>query len=114
MPKYILFILFTRLCISAACAQTPADSAALRALQVGYILPPERVYLHFDNTSYYLGETIWFKAFVTSNNDDRPTTLSRVLYVELVAPEGYVVKTNKYKIGDDGTCNGEIYMDPLY
>ncbi|MBR3877275.1 MAG: hypothetical protein IKJ23_03740, partial [Bacteroidaceae bacterium] len=70
MPKYILFILFTRLCILAACAQTPADSAALRALQVGYILPPERVYLHFDNTSYYLGETIWFKAFVTSNNDD--------------------------------------------
>ena len=114
MPKYILFILFTKLCISAACAQTPTDSAALRALQVGYILPPERVYLHFDNTSYYLGETIWFKAFVTSNNDDRPTTLSRVLYVELVAPEGYVVKTNKYKIDDDGTCNGDIYMDPLY
>ena len=112
IKTYIILCLwaFTFSCF----AQTPTDSAALRALQVGYILPPERVYLHFDNTAYFLGETIWFKAFVTSNNDDRPTTLSRVLYVEFVAPEGYVVKTNKYKIGDDGTCNGEIYMDPLY
>ena len=88
IKTYIILCLwaFTFSCF----AQTPTDSAALRALQVGYILPPERVYLHFDNTAYFLGETIWFKAFVTSNNDDRPTTLSRVLYVELVAPEGYV------------------------
>ena len=41
-------------------AQTPTDSAALRALLVGRALPQERVYLHFDNTAYYLGETIWF------------------------------------------------------
>ena len=110
-----ILILFIILYNSAfIVAQTPTDSAALRALQVGYILPPERVYLHFDNTAYFLGETIWFKAFVTCDNNDQPTTLSRVLYVELVAPEGYVVKTNKYKIDDDGTCNGEIYMDPLY
>ena len=99
---------------SAVAAQVPADSIALHALHVGRGLPQERVYLHFDNTSYYLGETIWFKAFVTWYGDDTPTELSRVLYVELMSPEGYVVKTNKYKIGEDGTCCGEIYMDPLY
>lgn len=98
----------------AVSAQTSTDSVALRALQVGYVMSPERVYLHFDNTAYFLGETIWFKAFVTSHNDDRATTHSRVLYVELVSPEGYVVKTEKYKIGDDGTCNGEIFMNPSY
>ena len=95
-------------------AQTPTDSAAMRALLVGRALPQERVYLHFDNTTYYLGETMWFKAFVTSHGDDRITNHSRVLYVELVAPEGYVVKTEKYKIADDGTCFGEIYLDPAY
>ncbi len=93
---------------------TLTDSVAARALQIGYGLPQERVYLHFDNSSYYLGETIWFKAFVTSHGDDAPTILSRVLYVELMSPEGYVVKTEKYRIGDDGTCCGDIYMDPLY
>ena len=24
--------------------------------------PREKAYLHFDNTSYYVGDTIWFKA----------------------------------------------------
>ncbi len=101
---------------SGAMAQryTPTDSAALRALSVGRALSQERVYLHFDNTAYYLGETMWFKAYVTSHSDDRATNQSRVLYVELLAPEGYVVKTEKYKIADDGTCHGEIYLDPAY
>ena len=26
--------------------------------------PREKAYLHFDNTSYYVGDTIWFKAYV--------------------------------------------------
>lgn len=95
-------------------AQTTNDYVVMRANQVGEALPPERVYLHFDNTAYYLGEKIWFKAFVTSHSEDSPTVLSRVLYVELMSPEGYVVKTEKYRIGDNGTCHGAIYMDPLY
>lgn len=115
--KHILAtLLFVVLLVSGAMAQryTPTDSAALRALLVGRALPQERVYLHFDNTSYYLGETMWFKAYVTSHSDDRATNHSRVLYVELVSPEGYVVKTEKYKISDDGTCHGDIYLDPAY
>lgn len=105
------FTILTNLCLHS---QTPTDSAALRALSVGYIMPQERVYLHFDNNAYFLGETIWFKAFVTSHDVDRPTTVSKVLYVELLAPEGYVVKTEKYKIGADGTCHGEFFMDTAY
>ena len=112
MKKIAIFIFFL-LSISLS-AQTLTDSVALRAMLVGRALPQERVYLHFDNDAYYLGENIWFKAFVTSHNDDRATKHSKVLYVELVAPEGYVVKTQKYKIENDGTCCGEIFMDPLY
>ena len=111
LPIAIISLLFYAL---AAIAQTPSDSAALRALQVGSILPPERVYMQFDNTAYFLGDTLWFKALVTSNNDDRPTEFSKVLYVELTAPEGYVIKTEKYKIDDAGSCVGEFYLDPLY
>ena len=95
-------------------AQNRLDSIAYRAMQVGQVMQQERVFLHFDNSAYYLGETMWFKAFVTSHSDDRATNHSRVLYVELVSPEGYVVKTEKYKISDDGTCHGDIYLDPAY
>lgn len=109
-----IFLLIFSLFSLVLSAQTMTDSVALRAILMGRALPQERVYLHFDNDAYYLGENIWFKAFVTSHNDDRATNHSRVLYVELVAPEGYVVKTLKYKIADDGTCDGEIFLDPLY
>ena len=109
-----IYIILVMLCAMAtASAQTAIDSVALRALQVGKVMQQERVYLHFDNTAYYLGETMWFKAYVSFGDDLRPSQLSKVLYVELVAPEGYVVKTNKYKIDDNGCCNGEFELNPL-
>ena len=108
-----LFTILAILCTFAYVnAQSAIDSVALRALQVGKVMQQERVYLHFDNTAYYLGETMWFKAYVSFGDNLRPSQLSKVLYVELVAPEGYVVKTNKYKIGDDGTCHGEFELNP--
>ena len=97
----------------AAMAQSRVDSIAYRAMQVGRVMQQERVFLHFDNTAYYLGETIWFKAYTTFGTNDRPSTLSKVLYVELVAPEGYVVETKKYKLDDDGTCHGDFELNPL-
>ena len=94
-------------------AQSRLDTIAHRALQVGHVMQQERVFLHFDNTAYYLGETMWFKAYVSFGANNRPSTLSKVLYVELVAPEGYVIETKKYKINDDGSCYGEFGLSPL-
>ena len=107
------FILITLLIATAATAQNPVEESAKRALVIGRSLPQEKVYLQFDNNGYYLGETIWFKAHVTSGNNDKPSTMSKVLYVELVAPEGYVVQTNKYKLDDKGCCNGSMELNPL-
>ncbi len=101
------------MCTLFAAAQERLDSIAFRAMQVGQVMQQERVYLHFDNTAYYLGETMWFKAYVSFGTGNRPSTLSKVLYVELVAPEGYVVETKKYKISDDGSCYGEFELNPL-
>lgn len=65
--------------------------------QFNQIFPQEKVYLQFDNTSYYTGETIWFKAFVVE-----ASTLKRapsgVLYVDLISPNGVVLKQQKLKI----------------
>ncbi|MBQ4038013.1 MAG: hypothetical protein IJD05_00700, partial [Bacteroidaceae bacterium] len=91
-------------------AQSPLDTLAMRAIMVNQLFPQERVYLHFDNTAYYLGETMWFKAYVTSGLADSEKPQSRVLYVELCAPEGYVVETKKYKLDEDGRCHGEFEL----
>lgn len=72
--------------------------------------PQEKVYLHLDNTGYFLGEHIWFKAYVVTAPFGWLTTLSQTLYVELLAPEGYVVETKKLPIVD-GQSHGDFYLD---
>ena len=70
--------------------------------------PQEKVYLQFDNTAYFQGEVIWFKAFVTN-----ATTLqrapSKVLYVDLLSPEGLIVEQLKLKIVA-GQCDGAFVL----
>ena len=65
--------------------------------QFNELFPQEKVYLQFDNTSYYTGETIWFKAFVTSAST-LGRAQSKVLYVDLLSPTGVLLKQQKLKI----------------
>lgn len=60
--------------------------------------PQEKVHLHFDNTSYYAGDTIWFKAYVTQGEKHLPTTLSQPLYVELLDQLGHTIDKQIVKI----------------
>ncbi len=76
-------------------------------------LPQEKVYLHFDNTGYFKGETIWFKGYVVRADNTHPTDLSSVLYVELVNPSGDVIETRKLPIVD-GEANGDIKLDSIF
>ena len=34
------------------------------------VFPQEKVYLHLDNTGYFKGERIWFKAYLTRTDKD--------------------------------------------
>lgn len=81
----------------------------IQSFSVDY--PQEKVYLHLDNTSYYLGETIWFKAYVVRADHEHLTDLSRVLYVELLNAEGHLLDTRKLKI-ENGQCHGDFKLNP--
>lgn len=99
--------------------QVQADNALTSATfvrRVEYfnkLFPQEKVYLHFDNTGYFQGETIWFKAYVTRTDNAMPSDLSKVLYVELLNPQGEVVKTCKAHI-DKGQADGYLQLNELY
>ncbi len=75
----------------------------------GHVYPQEKVYLHFDNTNYYIGETIWFKAYVVDAAIHQATAISKVLYVELLNNSGITVETKKLKI-EEGSCHGEFLL----
>ena len=72
------------------------------------IYPQEKVYLQFDNTSYYSGETIWFKAFVV-NASSLGQAQSKVLYVDLISPTGVLLKQQKLKI-ENGQADGSFSL----
>ena len=74
-------------------------------------VPQEKVTLHFDNTSYYQGDNIWFKCYVTSAQH-RLSELSKTLYVELLTPGGEIIDKRILKI-KDGQCNGEFALNQL-
>lgn len=75
----------------------------------------EKIYLHTDNKCYYLGDTLWYKAYVMCADDLRPTDISRILYVELLTPDGYLVERQQLPVGGDGTANGQFALkDTLY
>ena len=71
--------------------------------------PTERVYVHFDNTSYYKGERIWYKANVVREDNLHQTDLSRILYVELLNPIGFPVETQKLVI-ENGQAHGSFEL----
>ncbi len=65
---------------------------AARQAAFGKTIPQEKVYIHLDNTSYCLGDTIWFAAYLRQTSDDKPSLASGVLYVELLNNDGYLVE----------------------
>ena len=61
-------------------------------------IPQEKVYLQFDNTSYYQGDDIWFKCFLVTSDLYPATNLSKTLYVELLNPGGEIIDKRILKI----------------
>ena len=73
-------------------AFSPHYRLAARQAAFGRTIPQEKVFVHMDNTSYQLGDTIWFSAYTRRTDTDRPSDVSGVLYVELYGQEGYLIE----------------------
>lgn len=108
-----LFLILSPMSISAqATAESKLQSFVSNVEQFAKSFPQEKVYLHLDNTGYFMGERIWFKAYVMREDMQRKTNLSRVLYVDLLDPSGNVVKEIKLRI-ENGEADGYIDLDKL-
>lgn len=71
--------------------------------------------MHTDNSSYFVGDTLWYKAYVSRADNLQPTHLSKLLYVELLSPDGIVVERQHVVISGSGLTCGQFYLtDSLY
>ena len=110
MKKYALIIAWLTISIASLSAQPAPFQSLLSYVQNTYqfsqICQQEKVYLHFDNTAYFQGDVIWFSAYVVNASSHTPAP-SKVLYVELLSPNGVVLKQLKLKV-EDGQAHGSL------
>ncbi len=56
-------------------------------------LPQEKIHLQFDKPYYTIGDSIWFKAYVVNAEQNQPSQLGRILYVELINDKDSIKKS---------------------
>ncbi|MBQ3129559.1 MAG: hypothetical protein IJC23_01550 [Bacteroidaceae bacterium] len=91
MKRTLLFLCSIIACCTIV-AQDKLESMANRLKAFGTKLPQEQVFLHMDNNCYYLGDTIFYKAYVRRSDNGHPTNLSGILYCELLNDDGFLVE----------------------
>lgn len=75
------------------------------------VYPQEKAYLHIDRPYYSVGETIWFKAYLTDGFKHHADSVSRVLYVDLVDKQlGKVVLLKKIEL-EGGLGQGDLILN---
>jgi len=96
--KKIVPALFCALCFCASAfsqeAKAPLslDGIVSRLQTLSTTKATEKVYLHFDRTTYNAGDTVFFKAYLTLGEQHQLSKLSGVLHVDLVNPNDSLVK----------------------
>ena len=78
----------------------------------------EKIYLQLDGKVYTTDKTIWFKAIVTDAVYHIPTSLSGVLYVELIGPDEKITEKKLIRIvngfGDGSFQLNKEYSEGVY
>ncbi len=76
-------------------------------------MPQEKVYLHVDKPYYAIGDTIWFKGYVTIGSRHQLSKLSGALYVDLINEKDSIVKDLKLPI-TSGMVVGDFILGDDY
>jgi hypothetical protein len=88
-----------------ACFYLPADAQNVPVLskimaktaKLYNDMPIERVYLHFDKPYYALGDTIWFKTYLTMD-EHQPSPISKIIYVDILTAKDSLVQSLKLPV----------------
>ena len=80
----------------------------------GKNIPQEEVFVHMDNTCYFAGDTLYFKAYVRRSDTGKLTNLSQLLYAELWNQEGYMLERRLVRLRHGQGAGSFVLDDSLY
>src|SRR5690606_32394477 len=104
----LIFFLFTALQTNAFSQQDSIPVTTILEKNTKYItdVPYEKVYVHFDKPYYAVGDTMWFKGYLTSIQNV-PSPLSKILYVDLYTSKDSLVHSLKLPVVNS-VANGNL------
>ena len=113
MARLLFLVMFF---LAAACVKAGGLEDIRQALEdASASKVQEKVYIHTDNSCYFVGDTLWYKAYVVRADNLEPTDISRILYVELLSPDGMLVERQNIVVTPNGrTCGQFVLRDSLY
>ncbi|MEO8887147.1 MAG: carboxypeptidase regulatory-like domain-containing protein [Mucilaginibacter sp.] len=116
LKKLSFTLLFLAALSSAVFAQT--DTVSLntiikKTVKLSNERPFEKVYLHFDKPYYAIGDTVWFKTYVTIDTH-QPSALSKVVYVDVISSKDSIVQTLKFQVTGGIALGDFILSDANY
>ena len=72
-------------------------------------LVDESVFINLNSTTFVNGETLYYKLNCLKNSDKKPSTISKVAYVELIDSDKKVVFRNKLFL-ENGSGDGDFFI----
>ena len=117
MIRHIVFSILFCLPVFTAWSQTSSESISSLVNDVsryGKSFPQEIVFVHMDNTCYFLGDTIYYKMYVTRSDKRIPSNISGVAYTELINQDGYLVERQTLRLQEGQAFGSFCLPDTLY
>ncbi|WP_432713436.1 carboxypeptidase-like regulatory domain-containing protein [Pedobacter sp.] len=113
--KIVAALILVALCIHLP-AYSQQDTTTLKNIikktsKLAELYPVEKVYLHFDKPYYSVVDTMWFKAYLTSDQN-LPSQLSKIVYVDVMNSKDSLVSSLKFPV-TNSVAYGNIPLDPL-
>ncbi|MCC8426431.1 TonB-dependent receptor [Mucilaginibacter sp. UR6-11] len=105
-----LFCLFLILLAFVPKTDDPLDKLVASLQRWSDTNPQEKIYLHTDKPYYLVGDTIWFKAYITTGSKHQLSAISGAVYVELLNEGDSVTKVLKLPV-TTGMAVGDFVLD---
>jgi len=99
--KPVVIILLCSLSASSIYCQAqnnPLDYINGKFIKYCQSVPWEEVYIHTDREEYIAGEELWFNVYLIDRQTTKPSTLSKIVYVEILNPDNHPVAQKRIEI----------------